>query len=133
MLPTSTDPTRQVRMLLDDVALRITASGTRTERRALHAMADVSSSVAPGAATALVDWGGTEISRLRAFGVLHWLLVEELGIERNGRRDLQRPLAAVGKLGCRNLGKGGKPDRIEKLQRPIVETIENPLRAPEIE
>ena len=79
MLPTSTDPTRQVRMLLDDVALRITASGTRTERRALHAMADVSSSVAPGAATALVDWGGTEISRLRAFGVLHWLLVEELG------------------------------------------------------
>jgi hypothetical protein len=79
VLATSTDPTRRVRGLLDDVAVRVASSGTRTERRVLHAMSDVAAPVAPGAAAALVDWGGTEVSRLRAFGVVHRLVVEELG------------------------------------------------------
>ena len=33
----------------------------------------------PGAAEALVDWGGSEIARLRAFGIVHGVVVRDLG------------------------------------------------------
>jgi len=42
-------------------------------------MADVAAPTAPGAAAALVDWDGSEASRLRAFGLLHSHLVDALG------------------------------------------------------
>ena len=36
---------------------------------------------APGAAAALVDWEGSETARLRAFGVLHGVVLGVLGPE----------------------------------------------------
>jgi hypothetical protein len=72
-------PAVEVRMLLDDAADRIADSGTPAERRLLQAMSEVSVHRSPGAAEALVDWGATEISRLRAFGMVHAVVIEELG------------------------------------------------------
>jgi len=45
----------------------------------MEAMADVAAPTAPGAAAALVDWDGSEASRLRAFGLVHSHLVDALG------------------------------------------------------
>ncbi len=42
-------------------------------------MAEVSAATAAGASAALVDWAGTEASRLRAFGLVHGHVVEALG------------------------------------------------------
>jgi hypothetical protein len=72
-------PSVQLADLLDDTAHRIAAHGTDSERRVLEAMADVAAPSAPGAAAALVDRGGTETSRLRAFGLLHSHVLEALG------------------------------------------------------
>jgi hypothetical protein len=72
-------PAVEVRTLLDDVARRIAEFGTLAERRLLQAMSEVSVHRSPGAAEALVDWGATEISRLRAYGMVHAVVIEELG------------------------------------------------------
>ena len=42
-------------------------------------MADAVRRVSPGAASALVDWDGAEIARLRAFGIVHGIVVRDLG------------------------------------------------------
>jgi hypothetical protein len=77
--------------LLQDVAERIVEHGTTTERFTLEAVADSTRRLAPGAASALVDWDGTETARLHAYGILHgvvlnvladedrWWLLERLG------------------------------------------------------
>jgi hypothetical protein len=70
--------TRALTVLLDGVAERIAECGTESERFALHAMADVTRRLAPGAAGALVDWEGTEVVRLRAYGVLHGVVLRGL-------------------------------------------------------
>ncbi len=57
---------------------RIVAEGTQTERWTLQLMASAAEPFAPGAAAALSDWDGSEIARLRAFGVVHGVLVREL-------------------------------------------------------
>ena len=59
---------------------------SRTARRArdrvgalpLLAVADVARGWRPGAASALVDWEGSEVARLRAFGVLHGVVLSAL-------------------------------------------------------
>lgn len=63
---------------LDRTADRIAGSGTETEPRALEAMAAAARNLNPGAAAALVDWDGSEIARLRAFGIVHGTLLREL-------------------------------------------------------
>ena len=72
-------PSVELADLLDEAAHRIAEWGTGSERRVLEAMADVAAPTAPGAAAALVDWDGSEASRLRAFGLLHSHLLEALG------------------------------------------------------
>ena len=67
--------------LLQQLADRIVAHGTARERPALEAVADTARWVAPGAAAALTDWAGTEVFRLRAFGVLHGVVLGVLGDE----------------------------------------------------
>jgi len=67
--------------LLQQLADRIVAHGTARERPALEAVADTARWSAPGAAAALTDWEGTEIFRLRAFGVLHGVVLGVLGDE----------------------------------------------------
>ena len=65
--------------VLDEAAHRIADRGTASARRVLEAMADVAAPSAPDAAAALVDREGTEISRLRAFGLVHGHVLEALG------------------------------------------------------
>jgi hypothetical protein len=64
--------------ILDRTAHRIVDDGTRTRSRTLEAMAAATQDVCPGAAAALVDWDGSEIARLRAFGIVHGLVLRDL-------------------------------------------------------
>lgn len=64
--------------ILNRTADRIVDSGTQAESRALCAMAFVARDVSPGAAAALVDWNGSEIARLRAFGIVHGVVLRDL-------------------------------------------------------
>jgi len=73
--PRSTELAR----VLDQAAHRVAESGASAERRLLEAMSEVVEQSAPGVAAALMDPDGTEISRLRAFGLVHTHLLEVLG------------------------------------------------------
>ena len=64
--------------VLDRTADRIVANGTWEEAWTLHAMEAAARDLCPGAAAALIDWGGAEIARLRAFGIVHGVLLREL-------------------------------------------------------
>jgi len=74
-------PTRSVELarVLDRASHRVAEKGTAAERRLLAAMSEVAAQSAPGVAAALIDPEGTEISRLRAFGLMHTHLLEALG------------------------------------------------------
>ena len=70
---------RELERVLGRVAERVVEHGTLTEARVLQAMAAASQEACPGAAAALVDWNGSEIARLRAFGIVHGVVLEVLG------------------------------------------------------
>jgi hypothetical protein len=72
-------PSAELAGRLDAAAHRNAERGTASERPLLEAMHDVIAASAPGTAAALVDPDGSEASRLRAFGVAHTHLVDELG------------------------------------------------------
>ena len=65
--------------LLDLVAERIAEHGTAAEARVLELVSAAVHRTNPGAAAALVDWNGAEIARLRAFGLVHGVVVTDLG------------------------------------------------------
>jgi len=71
--------TMQLDTMLDRIAERIVEHGTGTEAPVLRAMAALSRPVCPGAAAALVDWHGSEVARLRAFGIVHGVVLQILG------------------------------------------------------
>jgi hypothetical protein len=75
------DVLEELGILLGGIAERIADRGTESERVALHAVHDAARWSAPGAAAALVDWEGSETARLRAFGVLHGVVLSVLGDE----------------------------------------------------
>ena len=75
------DVTRALAAVLVGIAERIAEHGTTTERDALLAVHDAARWAAPGAAAALVDWDGQETARLRAFGILHGVVLGVLGPE----------------------------------------------------
>ncbi len=64
--------------ILDSTANRIVGGGARTETQTLYAMADAARDLRPGAAAALVDWSGSEVARLRAFGIVHGVILRDL-------------------------------------------------------
>ena len=68
--------------ILDRTAYRIVGDGTRTRSRTLEAMAAATRELRPGAAAALVDWDGSEIARLRAFGIVHGVVLRHLPANR---------------------------------------------------
>jgi hypothetical protein len=72
-------PTADVARVLEEAAHRVAEQGTASELPLLEAMSEVAADSAPGAAQALVDWAGTEVSRLRAFGVVHAHFTNALG------------------------------------------------------
>lgn len=63
--------------VLDTIAERIVSQGTRSEAARLETLAAATSALCPGVAEALVDWDGSEIARLRAFGIAHGALLAE--------------------------------------------------------
>ena len=65
--------------LLALVAERIAEHGTAAEARVLELVSAAVHRTNPGAAAALVDWNGAEIARLRAFGLVHGVVVNDLG------------------------------------------------------
>lgn len=64
--------------MLDCIADHIVENGTHAESYAIEAMASSARDRCPGAAAALADWNGSEIARLRAFGIVHGVLLREL-------------------------------------------------------
>jgi hypothetical protein len=72
-------PSVELAQVLDEAAYHVAEQGTSSERRLLEAMSEVVAQSLPGAAAALVDREGTEVSRLRAFGLVHTHLLEVLG------------------------------------------------------
>jgi hypothetical protein len=78
-------PSAEVAQILDLAARRVSELGTASEHALLQALADVVAPTAPGAAAALVDERGTEIARLRAFGLVHAHVIEELGPRQHAR------------------------------------------------
>lgn len=64
--------------ILDRTAIAVVESGTQSEMPLLTAMAIAAAPASPGAAAALVDWNSSEIARLRAFGIVHGVILFEL-------------------------------------------------------
>jgi hypothetical protein len=79
------DPSLEVAQILDTAAHRVAELGTASEHDLLQALSMVTAPTAPGAAAALVDATGTETSRLRAFGLVHAHVIEELGPREHAR------------------------------------------------
>ncbi len=63
---------------LERTAERIVEDGTQSESWILGLMASAAYAVCPGAATALVDWHGSEVARLRAFGIVHGAILRSI-------------------------------------------------------
>ena len=78
-----TDKSKFVELIetLDRTAHHIVDHGTQTRSRTLHAMAVATQDWCPGAAGALVDWEGSEIARLRAFGIVHGVVLRDLSAD----------------------------------------------------
>ncbi|MFE6254546.1 hypothetical protein [Agromyces sp. NPDC057865] len=68
----------ELKDILDRTADRIVADGTHVESSALQVMGAAARALCPGAAAALTDWSGSEITRLRAFGIVHGVLLRDL-------------------------------------------------------
>ena len=62
----------------DRLAHQIAEHGTATEAHALETLSSHAASTHPGAAAALVDWNGSEVSRLRAYSVVVGVLQRDL-------------------------------------------------------
>ena len=77
------DLTAALAGMLDRAAHRVAERGTRTEARLLEAIAAAGGSACPGAAEALVDWDGSETARLRAFGIMHGVVLRATRRERS--------------------------------------------------
>jgi hypothetical protein len=71
--------------ILDGTAERIVESGTRADTAILCAMSAATRRLSPGAAAALVDWDGSEQSRLRAFGIVHGVVLRGLSDRERSR------------------------------------------------
>ncbi|WP_062521477.1 hypothetical protein [Demequina silvatica] len=61
-----------------DLGPTLVEEGTAAHRSELEQIAAAVREQAPGTASALVDWAGTEISRLRAWAVARSLLAERV-------------------------------------------------------
>jgi hypothetical protein len=62
----------------------------------LGAMSAATAHLSPGAAAALVDWEGSEPARLRAFGVVHGVVLRE--VNAHGRSRLLAQLTDTAQL-----------------------------------
>jgi hypothetical protein len=77
-METNWNTTADLNTILNLTAERIVEHGTLAERPLLHHMAAAAGPFSPGAAAALDDWDGPEVARLRAFGMVHGVLLRAL-------------------------------------------------------
>ncbi len=70
--------TQQTRTALSTLAHGVADDGTLAHRGAIEALADTIRDAQPAVAIALTDWDGTEVARLRAFGLAHRTMRFEL-------------------------------------------------------
>jgi hypothetical protein len=77
----ATDREPGLDVLLGELAVRIAEHGTASEPGALEVLAEATAGLAPGAAAALTDRTGSEVARLRAFGLLHGLVLHALDLD----------------------------------------------------
>lgn len=107
------DAAAQLELLLGDLADRIVELGTRDEAPALEALARAAGEASPGSAAALVDWEGSEIARLRAFGIVHGVVLRELS-------PVQQSALLDGLGGLDGLdGLGGSDEHALRRQRDV--------------
>lgn len=71
----------ELNQILNRTARRIVADGTHADSQTLQAMAAAAHGLAPGAADALIDWDAPEIVRLRAFGLVHGVLLRDFSAD----------------------------------------------------
>ena len=86
-------PITELSTVLDGLAQTIVEQGTSIERQALEHLSAAAQQASPGAAAALVDWSGSEAARLRAYGVVHGIVLalpasEQLSLRARLRRDV---------------------------------------------
>lgn len=77
-METNWNTTAELNTILNLAAERIVEYGTVAERPMLHQVAAAAVPFMPGAAAALDDWDGPEVARLRAFGMVHGVLLRAL-------------------------------------------------------
>jgi len=87
--------------ILDRTAQRVVANGTRTEAHILCAMSAAARRLSPGASAALVDWAAPEPVRLRAFGIVHVVVLRDL--DASGRARLLDQLTRTARAEARGL------------------------------
>ena len=97
-MDTSRSTTMELKEVLDRTADRIVADGTRAESLALRVMEAAARDLCPGAAAALIDWNGSEIARLRAFGIVHGVLLRDLPATTQTQLAVQLAGASVHEL-----------------------------------
>lgn len=85
----------ELKEILDRTADRVVAHGTRAESLALRVMETAARELCPGAAAALIDWNGSEVARLRAFGIVHGVLLRDLSADTQTRLAVQLADASV--------------------------------------
>ena len=88
----------ELKEILDRIADRVAADGTRSESLALRMMESAARALCPGAAAALIDWNGSEVARLRAFGIVHGVLLRDLSAATQTQLALQVAAASVHEL-----------------------------------
>lgn len=81
--------------ILESTAHRIAAHGTQSEATMLETLACTGRTLCPGAAEALVDWNGSEITRLRAFGIVHGALLRQVDSAGPDQLNSRCPSVAV--------------------------------------
>jgi hypothetical protein len=86
-------PIPELSTVLDGLAQTIVEQGTSIERQTLEHLSAAAQRASPGAAAALVDWSGSEAARLRAYGVVHGIVLalptsEQLSLRARMRRDV---------------------------------------------
>ncbi|WP_062531263.1 hypothetical protein [Demequina rhizosphaerae] len=67
-----------IQITAEDLGPTLAEEGTAAHRQEVERLADAVRGFAPGAAAALSDWAGTEISRLRAWAVARAALLERI-------------------------------------------------------
>ncbi len=86
-------------------------------------MANVAMTLMPGASAALIDWDGSEVARLRSFGLMHGVLLRDLPSDAQARlltrlRDGEEP--AVTRSGAAASRGARGSERMASLRRHPV-------------